>query len=99
MKTFNQFINEGVTDKTSKKGREKGDIDGMRDKVENLLKSSKKEYKQVGNDLAVLDKDDKTIAKIMFRSDYIGIKKTGGKFTDEFSYSEFGKLKKNINKL
>jgi hypothetical protein len=35
----------------------------------------------------------------MFRDDYVGIKKLGTKFADEFSYSELGKIKSKINDI
>ena len=35
----------------------------------------------------------------MFRDDYIGVKKEGGKFTDKFEYTELGKIKKHLTDL
>ena len=95
IKRFKQF--EGAIMKASK-SRDKAEIESVRDKVENLLKSSNKKFKQVGDDLAIIE-DDKTVAEIMFRSDYIGVKKSGSKFADEFGYDEFGKVKKAISNL
>ena len=35
----------------------------------------------------------------MLRDDYIGVKKKGAKFTDEFDYTELGKIKSKINDI
>jgi hypothetical protein len=35
----------------------------------------------------------------MFRDDYIGIKKVGVKFTDEFEYTQLGDIKKALTKI
>ena len=40
-----------------------------------------------------------TILQVMFRQDYIGLKKTGAKFTDEFKYDELGKIKSKIGEI
>jgi hypothetical protein len=35
----------------------------------------------------------------MFRDDYVGVKKQGVKFTDEFEYTEFGKIKSKLTEI
>jgi hypothetical protein len=54
--------------------------------------------KQVGNDLSV-NKGEDHIIQIMFRDDYVGIKKSGTKFVDEFNYNELGKIKSEITNI
>lgn len=71
----------------------------FRSKVQNLLNSHKGlEVKRVGDDFEV-SKDGDTILQVMFRQEYIGLKKTGAKFTDEFKYDELGKIKSKIGEI
>jgi hypothetical protein len=35
----------------------------------------------------------------MFRDEYVGIKKQGVKFTDEFGYNELGKIKSKLSDI
>lgn len=100
MKHLNTFaLFEGVTEKASKK-HDKNPIkmDSMRKKVKDHIKSQGGDTKQVGNDLEVhLDK--KYIAQVMFRKEYIGIKKEGSKFPKELGYNELGKIKSEISSI
>lgn len=70
----------------------------FRTKIKNHVKSVGQKTNQVGNDLEVIC-DDKVIAQIMFRDDYVGVKKSGAKFADEFKYSELGDIKKSIGNI
>jgi len=72
--------------------------DAFRRKIEDHVKSLKATVKQIGNDFELKLTGDK-IAQIMFRDDYVGIKKEGTKFTEEFKYDELGKIKKKLTEL
>lgn len=66
--------------------------------VKDHVKSLGSSVKQVGNDYEV-HKGDKHIAQVMFRDDYIGVKKVGDKFPKEFKYNELGKIKSNLTTI
>lgn len=70
----------------------------FRKKVKDHVKSQGLKTKQVGNDLEVIHNDD-MIAQILFRDQYIGIKKIGNKFIDEFEYNELGNIKSKISEI
>jgi hypothetical protein len=73
--------------------------ESFRTQINNLLKSHKNlEVSRVGNDFEV-GKEGKMILQVMFRDDYVGVKKAGAKFTDEFKYTELGKIKSSINAI
>ena len=95
LKTF-----EGRKFKAVKKGFSKSnkDINAIKNELKNIIKSTGCETKQVGNDLEVYC-GEKHLANIIFRKDYIGIKSTGAKFTDEFKYDEFGKIKQKVSEI
>ena len=97
LKSFNQFVNEG---KLMKSKSVDSDVkkEQFREKVNNYVKSQDCKTKQVGDDFE-LHCNDEHIAQIMFRDDYIGIKKEGNKFPKEFKYNEFGKIKKELSKM
>jgi hypothetical protein len=69
--------------------------DEFRIKVKNHVKSLECTTRQVGNDLEIICNDE-MVAQVMFRDDYVGVRPTGNKFTDEFGYEELGKIKSNI---
>lgn len=96
-------VKEGKAYKANKKPFEKrpwdeDKKDAFRKKVEDHVKSLGSNVKQIGNDFELKLTGDK-VAQIMFRDDYVGIKKEGGKFTDEFKYNELGKIKKKLTQL
>lgn len=96
-------VKEGKAYKATKKPFEKkpwdeDKKDAFRKKVEDHVKSLGANVKQIGNDFELKLTGDK-VAQIMFRDDYVGIKKEGGKFTDEFKYNELGKIKKKLTQL
>jgi len=98
---FNLF--EGKTHETTKKSHSKkaGDPDKkeeFRSKIKTHVKSQDMKTKEVGNDLEVLC-DGEMIAQVMFRGDYVGVKKKGVKFVDEFEYTELGKIKSKITQI
>ena len=53
---------------------------------------------QVGNDFEIHFKDE-MIMQVMFRDDYIGVKKHGVKFPDEFKYNQLGQIKSKVNEI
>ena len=73
-------------------------IRDFRDTIENLIKSFNYDYKKIGTDLEIT-KDKEIIAQIMFRDDYIGVKKIGNKFAKEFDYNELGKIKAELKSI
>ncbi len=90
-------FNEGRTMKASKAKDSDVKVDSFRDKIESHLKSLDCKYKTVGDDFEV-NCDDKSL-QVMFRPDYIALKKKGDKHTQEFKYTELGKVKSEITKL
>lgn len=72
--------------------------DDFKKQIKNLVKSQDHETKQVGNDLEVIC-DGEVVAQVMFRDNYVGVKKAGNKFTDEFDYTELGKIKKKVSEI
>lgn len=102
MKYLKRF-NEGKTEKAAKTGHKHTEVkedkkDLMRKSVKDHLKSQGCETKQVGDDLEV-HLDEKHIAQVMFRSDYIGVKKEGTKFPKEFEYTQLGKIKSELSDI
>lgn len=100
---FNESSNmsEGVTNKAYKSKDNDVKMDTFRDKIESHFKSLKYKYKKVGNDFEAecqATKDGDSI-QVMFRPDYIGLKKKGAKHTQEYKYNELGKIKAEIAKL
>ena len=101
LKNFNIF--EGRTEKDVRKPRPDKAWDAdkksdFREKIEAHTKSQKVKTKRVGNDLEIIC-DDEMVAQVMFRDQFVGIKKKGGKFTDEFKYTELGKIKSKITEI
>lgn len=102
LKNFKLF-EEGKTfnvtkQKNKKEVWEESQKDAFRDKVRSHIKSLGCTSSQTGNDLSIyLDK--KHIAQAMFRDDYVGIKKVGNKFTEEFEYNKLGEIKKELTKI
>ena len=95
------WLGEGRTDKGLKSKDLDVKKDAFRDKIESHFKSLKYKYKRVGDDFEAeceATKDGDSI-QVMFRPDYIGLKKKGDKHTQEFNYNELGKIKSEIVKL
>lgn len=100
---FVNKTNEGKLYNATKKEHSKHDWDPdkskeIREKVEVFLKSLKCKTKQIGSDLEVYF-DDEYIAQVMFRKDFVTVKKDGAKFGKEFKYTEFGKIKEELKSL
>lgn len=97
LKSFNNYVSEG---KLMKSKSVDSDVkkEQFREKVNNYVKSQDCKTKQVGDDFEV-HLDDEHIAQVMFRDDYIGVKKEGNKFPKEFKYNEFGKIKKELSEI
>lgn len=102
-KNFISNINEGKAYNATKKPYEKHPWDenkkeSFREKIENHVKSLNCTIKRIGNDLEIY-KEKKHIIQILFRDNFIGIKKVGDKFVDEMKYTELGKIKSKINNI
>lgn len=96
-------VSEGRAFKDTKKPYQKKASDpdkksDFREKIEDMVKSKGLKTKQVGNDIEIL-KDGEMVAQVMFRDDYVGVKKKGVKFVDEFEYTELGKIKSKISEI
>jgi hypothetical protein len=104
MKYLNTFdLFEGKTEKAFKTGHKNLEVkddkkDLMRKSVKDHVKSQGCDAKQIGNDFEIY-LDDKHIVQVMFRKDYIGVKKVGGKFPKEFRYNELGKIKSELSDI
>lgn len=70
----------------------------FKETIENHIISLGLKTKEVGNDLEI-HKDGEMIAQVMFRNEYVGFKKSGVKFIDEFGYNELGKIKSKITQF
>jgi hypothetical protein len=92
-------VKEGKTQDIAKKGKKDSyDISRFQDIIENHIKSLQGKIKKIGNDFEV-HYDGEYVAQIMFREDYIGIKKEGNKFSKDFKYNDLGKIKSELNKI
>lgn len=92
-------VKEGRTHEVAKKGKkETHEIIKFQDMIENHIKSLDAKIKKVGNDFEI-HFDDKHVAQVMFREDYIGVKKQGNKFPKEFEYTQLGKVKSEITEI
>jgi hypothetical protein len=97
------WLSEGATEKAAKRKDKNLEVnpdkmDSMRKKVKDHVESQGCETKQVGDDFEV-HLDGEHIAQIMFRKDYIGVKKVGNKFPKEFEYTELGKIKSELSDI
>ena len=95
--------NEGTTFKDTKKSHEKSDAYGdkkedFRGKLESYVKSLSCKTKEVGSDFEIHFLG-KHIGQVMFRKDFISVKKVGDKFDKQFKYVELGKIKSEISRI
>lgn len=92
-------VKEGKTFDVAKKSKKEAvDISKFQDTIKSHIKSLDCTIKQVGSDFEIhLNK--KHIAQVMFREDYIGVKKEENKFPKEFEYNELGKIKSEITDI
>lgn len=100
LKKFEEFDGKVTEGKLMKSKGVDSDVrkEQFREKVNNYIKGLNCTGKEVGNDLEV-HCNDEHILQVMFREDYIGVKKEGNKFPNEFGYDEFGKIKKELSKI
>ena len=97
-------FNEGVAEKSVRTKDKHIELktdkkDAFRKKVKDLVTSQKDcKVKQTGDDFEIHCCDEH-IGQVMFRSDYVGVKKVGNKFPKEFGYEELGKIKAEINSI
>jgi hypothetical protein len=98
------WLGEGVAEKsvrTKDKHKEvKADKkDSFRKKIKDIIESNKDcKTKQVGDDLEIHCCDEH-VGQVMFRADYVGVKKVGNKFPKEFGYEELGKIKAEVSSI
>lgn len=98
------WLGEGVAEKSVRTKDKKTEVkadkkDSFRKKIKDVIESNKDcKTKQVGDDLEVHCCDEH-IAQLMFRADYVGVKKVGNKFPKEFGYEELGKIKAEISSI
>ena len=98
------WLGEGVAEKSVRTKNKHTEVkadkkDSFRKKIKDIIESHKDcKTKQVGDDLEVHCCDDH-IAQVMFRADYVGVKKVGNKFPKEFGYEELGKIKAEISSI
>jgi predicted CopG family antitoxin len=92
-------VKEGRTHDVAKKNKkEVHDISKFQGMIEGHVYGLGAKIKQVGNDFEI-HYGGEHIAQVMFREDYIGVKKEGNKFPKEFEYTELGKIKSEITDL
>lgn len=98
-----ESVNEGATEKAAKRKDKNIDINPdkieiMRKKVKDHIVSQGCETRRTGDDFEV-HLNDEHIAQVMFRKDYIGVKKVGNKFPKELGYDELGKVKTELSDI
>ena len=99
-----ESLNEGVAEKSVRTKDKNTNIkadkkDSFRKKLKDIIESNKDcKTKQVGDDLEIHCCDEH-IGQVMFRADYVGVKKVGNKFPKEFGYEELGKIKAEISSI
>jgi len=99
-----ESFNEGVAEKSSKTKNKHTEVkadkkDSFRKKIKDVIESNKDcKTKQVGDDLEI-HCCDKHVGQVMFRADYVSVKKMGNKFPKELGYDELGKIKAEISSI
>jgi len=92
-------VKEGKAYDVAKKVRiNSHDISRFQEMIENHVRSLNAKVKKIGSDLEI-HFGGKHVAQVMFREDYIAVKKEGSKFPEEFKYTELGKIKSELNKI
>ena len=98
------WLGEGVAEKSVRTKNKHTEVkadkkDSFRKKIKDIIESHKDcKTKQVGDDLEIHCCDEH-IGQVMFRADYVGVKKVGNKFPKEFGYEELGKIKAEISSI
>lgn len=98
-----ESLNEGATEKAAKRKDKNIEINPdkieiMRKKVKDHIVSQGCETRRTGDDFEV-HLNGEHIAQVMFRKDYIGVKKVGNKFPKELGYDELGKVKIELSNI
>jgi hypothetical protein len=92
-------VKEGRTYDVAKKvSKESTDINKFQDMIEKHITELKAKVKKVGSDFEI-HYNGKHIGQVMFRKDYIAVKKEENKFPKEFEYSQKSKIKSEITEL
>lgn len=91
-------IKEGITNKSFSSKDSSVKISSFQGKIESHVLGLGARIKQVGTDFEI-NYGGERIAQVMFRADYIGVKKTGEKFDTQFKYSELGKVKEKLTDI
>lgn len=71
---------------------------GLKSTINSHIKSLGGKVKHIGDDFEIT-LDSKSIAQVIFRPNFIGVKKTDDKFVTEFKYTELGKIKSKISDI
>ena len=91
-------VYEGRTEKASKEKDSDVKLEQFRKTISDFLKGKDCKTKKVGDDFEV-HFNDEHVAQVMFRKDYVGVKKEGNKFPKEFDYNELGKIKSELTNI
>lgn len=91
-------VYEGRTEKASKEKDSDVKLEQFRKTIGDFLKGKDCKTKKVGDDFEV-HFNDEHVAQVMFRKDYVGVKKEGNKFPKEFDYNELGKIKSELTNI
>lgn len=98
IKNYNEFISEGNAWKANTTKDDDVKIDMMKYKLEDYVKSLGCEIEEIGNDFEV-HMDGDHILQVMLRPTFIGIKKVGNKFPEQFEYNALGKVKSELSNI
>jgi hypothetical protein len=96
LKNFDLF--EGKTMKSTTDKDTDVRKENFRKTISSLIKSKGCDTKTVGDDFEIHCGEDH-IGQVIFRDKFVGVKKKGVKFTDEFKYDELGKIKAKISEI
>jgi len=91
-------VYEGRTEKASKEKDSDVKLEQFRKTIGDFLKGKDCKTKKVGDDFEV-HFNDEHVAQVIFRKDYVGVKKEGNKFPKEFDYNELGKIKSELTNI
>lgn len=94
----NSSISEGKTMKSTTDKDTDVRKENFRKTISSLIKSKGCDTKTVGDDFEIHCGEDH-IGQVIFRDKFVGVKKKGVKFTDEFKYDELGKIKAKVSEI
>ena len=101
LQKFNLFEGQAFKAMKQRDKKEVWDADRistLQGKIKSHVISQGATIKKVGNDFEI-HLEDKMVAQVMFRDDYVGIRKEGAKFVDKFNHTEFGKIKSLLTNI